>query len=258
MIQQLPLPLPIRESMGADDFITTPSNSLALAAIRDSDAWPGGKMLLIGPEGSGKTHIAQIWAGLLGAKVIPAAALAWADLPRLAGSGAVVVEDARGIAGDREAETQLFHLHNMLLPEGRLLVTADAPPRDWGLVLPDLLSRLQAAAVTRLKAPEDELLMGVLTKLFRDRQISAPQPLLAYLVLRMPRAIGAARDLVAEIDARALAESRPIGLRLAAEILGEVPDGEPWDEPALDAPPPLQQKITTPPEDPDLQITLWD
>lgn len=222
MSRQLILDLPPLENFTREGLIVTPANQLALAALDGWPGWPGGKMVLAGPSGAGKTHLARIWAADTGAAVVAAAALD--DPDRLARTGAVAVEDADRIAGDPAAERALFHLHNLLLPAGRLLVTAASPPRDWGLQLPDLLSRMQAAPLTRLEAPDDTLLTGVLTKLFADRQIVPAPGLIPYLLTRMPRSIGAARALVAEMDARALAESRPVGLRLAAEILHDTPD----------------------------------
>lgn len=223
MSRQLAFDLPPQDNFRRDDLIVTPSNRLALAALDGWRGWPGGRMLLVGPKGAGKTHLAAIWADETGAVRLPAAGLAGANLPSL--GAAVAVEDAEAVAGNPAAEAALFHLHNLLAASGRLLVTAAAPPRDWGLRLPDLLSRMQAAALTRLEAPDDTLLFGVLSKLFADRQIAAPPGLIPYLLARMPRSIGAARALVATLDARALAEGRPIGLRLAAEVL----DGTPPD-----------------------------
>ena len=224
MSRQLAFDLPARDEMTRAAFFVSPVNALALAAVDGWRDWPGGKMLLVGPAGSGKTHLAHLWAAETGASLIAAADLAGADLPALAAADRVAVEDADALAGDRAAETALFHLHNLVLPAGRLLMTATRPPRDWGLVLPDLMSRMQAAPVTRLEPPDDALLSAVLVKLFADRQIAVAPNLIPYLVARMPRSIGAARGLVAALDARALAEGRPITRALAAEILDSAGD----------------------------------
>lgn len=223
MIRQLAFDLPPQQNLRREDFVPSPANALALAEIDRWRDWPGGRMLLVGPSGAGKSHLTAIWAAEAGAAVIAAPDLAAADLPALAAQGAVAVEDARRIAGDRAAETALFHLHNLLAGQGTLLVTADAAPRDWGLSLPDLLSRLQAMPLVRLDPPDDALLSAVLVKLFADRQLAVAPALIPWLVARMPRAIGAARAIVAALDARALAESRAITPRLAAEILDSAP-----------------------------------
>ena len=218
MAEQLALDLPVREALGREDFLVAPANALALDAIDGWRDWPGGKLVLIGPEGSGKTHLAHVWAAEAGACV--AAARALGPPERLAAAGRVVVEDAERIAGDRAAEEALFHLHNMLAAaDGRLLVTARCAPARWSLALPDLASRMQAAGLARLEPPDDALLSALLVKLFADRQIAVSPALVRYLLPRMERSFAAARALVAALDARALRRGRPVTRALAAELL---------------------------------------
>jgi chromosomal replication initiation ATPase DnaA len=220
VIRQLAFDLPGREAMTRGDFFVAASNALALQTVERWRDWPGRKQLIVGPEGSGKTHLVQVWAALADAVILPAAALPSTDIPGLAGR-AVAVEDADRIGGtETDAEAQLFHLHNLVTSTGALLLTARTPPRDWGLRLPDLISRLQATPIARIEGPDDALLSAVLVKLFADRQVAVPANLIPYLVSRMPRSIGAARGLVATLDARALAAGRPITRALASEILG--------------------------------------
>lgn len=223
MSGQLAFDLGQRNGFARDDFFPSASNRAALAMVDGWQGWPSGRMLLIGPQGAGKTHLAHIWAGMSGAQMVGAAGLASADLPDLASAGAVVVEDAHALP--RAGEEALFHLHNLMSNAGHLLITARTPPRDWGLVLPDLFSRMQAMPITQLAAPDESLIAAVLVKLFADRQITVPPNLIAYLAPRIDRSIGAARDIVAALDARALAQGRAVTRALAADVL---------DKPALD------------------------
>lgn len=150
MAEQLPLNLPARTALGRGDFFVTEANALALAEIDGWRSWPAGKLVLVGPAGAGKTHLAHVWAKESGARILPASRLAEADIPAL-GEGPVVVEDADRIAGDRPAEEALFHLHNLALAERQpLLITASLPPSRWPLSLPDLASRMQGSPVARL------------------------------------------------------------------------------------------------------------
>ena len=216
MIRQLAFDLPSTAAMTRADFFVSPSNAVALQVVEGWQSWPGRKLLLIGPEGSGKTHLARVWAGLADAVILDARTLANVDLAPLAGTP-VAVEDADHLPP--AAEAALFHLHNIVTPGGALLLTAKAPPRDWGLALPDLISRMQAAPLARLEAPDDALLSAVLVRLFADRQVAVPPNLIPYLISRMPRSVGAARTLVTALDARSLAGARPITRALAGEVL---------------------------------------
>ncbi len=220
MTRQLAFDLPVTETFRREDFFVSPTNATALAALDAWQGWPGGKMLLVGPKGSGKTHLAHLWLQSTGAALVKGSALATADIPALTEQGAVCIEDAEAVAGDSDAEAAFFHLHNIVTQGAALLVTATTPPRDWGLRLPDLASRLQAASLTRLDAPDDALLSAVLVKLFADRQITVPPNLIPYLVLRMERSLATARLLVATLDAVSLAHARPVTRQMAASILG--------------------------------------
>jgi chromosomal replication initiation ATPase DnaA len=224
--RQLAFDLPGRQAMTREDFFVAPSNALALQAVEGWQDWPGRKLLLVGPEGAGKTHLAQVWAGLADAVILPAAELGETDIAGLSGRR-VAVEDADrvGLAG-AEAEAQLFHLHNLVTTSGALLLTARTPPRDWGLSLPDLISRMQATPIAQLDAPDDALLSAVLVKLFADRQVAVPANLIPYLISRMPRSVGAARALVTALDARALAAGRPITRALAGAVLAALQTGK--------------------------------
>lgn len=219
MSRQLAFDLPLKQAQGREDFFVAPANALALATLDTPQAWPGRRMLLIGPEGAGKSHLAQIWADAEGALLLAARDLAEADIPTLA-TRSVVLEGAEVIAGNAADEEALFHLYNLTQAEGgTLLLTARIPPRDWGIVLPDLASRMQALASVRISPPDDALLTAVLVKLFNDRQLTVAPQLIDWLVTRMDRSLATARRLVAALDARALAEGRKISRQLAGEVL---------------------------------------
>jgi len=217
--RQLAFHLPARPALGREDFFVSPANAQAVALIEGWRDWPARKLVLCGPRGAGKTHLAHVWAGLSGARIVAAETLAEADIAALAETP-VAVEDADAIAGHPGAEAALFHLHNLVLAEGHaLMVTAGAPPGRWGLALPDLASRMQAMLLARLGPPDDALLAAVLAKLFADRQLAPAPDCVPYLARRIERTFDAARTTVAGIDARALATGRAITRALAAEVL---------------------------------------
>jgi chromosomal replication initiation ATPase DnaA len=220
MPEQLTFRLPARPALGRGDFFVSPANAAAVDLVSREAAWPMGKLALVGPEGSGKTHLAQVWATETAARVVAAADLRGADLPALAGGGRVAVEDMDRAASEPDAEEALFHLHNLLLAaEGRLLLTGRMPPAQWQVRLPDLRSRLAATATIALDAPDDALLAAVLVKLFADRQITVAPPLVAYLLPRIDRSFASAHAIVDRLDRAALAEGRAVTRALAQRLL---------------------------------------
>ncbi|MBY6135141.1 DnaA/Hda family protein [Leisingera sp. XS_AS12] len=222
MAQQLSFDLPSKPALGRDDFFVAPSNAMAVALLDPQFTWPSGKLVLTGPAGAGKTHLAHVWASQTGARILPATALTEAQLTELS-QGPVVVEDVPDIRADRERQNLLFHLHNLVLAQGHALVmTGQMAPNLWGLSLPDLQSRVQAATHAELQPPDDQLLAVVLAKLFTDRQITPKPDVIPYLVAHMHRSFAAAAQIVGRLDHLSLAEKRSLTRPLAVRALSEI------------------------------------
>lgn len=219
MTRQLILDLPVRQALGREDFFVAPSNSNALDTLDATAQWPLGKMVLCGASGAGKTHLVHVWAAETGGQVVEATTLHNTDIAQLA-QGHIAVENADAIAGIAETERALFHLHNLVLAQGNLLLlTAKTAPSRWGLSLPDLKSRMEGSAVTHLEAPDDMLLTVVLLKHFADRQLHVAPEVVDYIIKRIPRSLGFVRDLCLLLDETGLAEQRAITRPFAAKVL---------------------------------------
>ena len=215
--RQLTLALGHAESLERDDFMRGPSNAAALALIESWPDWPSHAAILTGPEGSGKSHLAAIWAQEVGARFLAARSLADADLPAALATGSLVVED---IAEGGFDERALFHLLNLAREdEAFVLLTARTAPATWSLNIRDLASRLKILPVVAMSAPDDNLLRALLVKLFADRQIYVDESLVGYVALRIERTFAAARATVVRLDQEALRRKRPLTRALAAELL---------------------------------------
>lgn len=214
--RQLAFTLDHAESFARDDFLAGPSNAAALKLIERWPDWPDRIAVLVGPEGSGKSHLAAIWAEAAGARFLAARALTTADPPRVFATGALVVED---LAPANMDERALFHLINLGREEGAfMLLTARSAPAGWPATIRDLSSRLRALPVVALSPPDDALLRSLIVKLAADRQLHVDESLVSYLVTRIERSFAAARAAVARLDAEAMRQKRPVTRTLAAEI----------------------------------------
>ena len=160
---QLTLELAPEPGFERENFVVSGSNEQAYAMIELWPGWPDPMLLILGPPGSGKSHLGAIWASIAKAGIQPAASLAAANIEALAAAGPLLLEDADAIG---EAEAQLFHLVNLMRERGTaLVITAKAPPDAWGLRTADLLSRLRLAPTVAIGPPDDALMRAVLVKL---------------------------------------------------------------------------------------------
>jgi chromosomal replication initiation ATPase DnaA len=213
--RQLALALDHPESFAREDFLSGPGNRAALTLIDSWPDWPSRSVVLVGPEGAGKTHLATIWASVAGARVVSAKNIAAFELPAMLATGALVVEDA----GPGVDERALFHLINLAREEDAfMLLTTRSLPSAWQTVTPDLNSRLRAIPTASLQAPDDAMLRGVMVKLAADRQLVLDDSLVSYIADRIERSFAAVRSAVIALDKESLRQGRAPNRALAAEL----------------------------------------
>jgi chromosomal replication initiation ATPase DnaA len=219
MTSQLALDLSFAPRLGADDYLVAPSNADAHALLTRWPEWPARVLLLVGPEGAGKSHLAAIWAAAAGARRLDAAELQPDRLGSIT-EAALLLEDADRL---QVPEAALFHLLNRVRERQQfLLLTAQTAPDRWALATPDLLSRLRLAPLLHLHAPDDGLLRAVLVKLFVDRQLTVDSGVVEFLTLHLDRSLGAAGRLVDALDHASLASHRRITRPVAGEVLASL------------------------------------
>ncbi len=209
---QLPLALEQRPAYGREDFLVADSNRDALRWVDAWPDWPGRVLVLCGPEGGGKTHLAHVWRAVSGAAMLGAERID----PDAVGPCHLVIE----AVDEADDDVALFHALNRAKDAAvDVLATARVPPGRWHDRLPDLVSRLRSAPTVTIGRPDDALIAAVLAKMLRDRQLDAGEDVIGYLVRHMERSFEAARRTIAEADALALAEHRPITVPLIRRVL---------------------------------------
>ncbi|MBB4631349.1 HdaA/DnaA family protein [Sphingosinicella soli] len=205
-MSQFALPLDYRSADGEADFYISEANAEAVAMLDRWPDWPSRSLVLVGPEGAGKSHLLRLFASRR-----PGAAQLFDDA------------DAPG-----RDEAAMFHAWNAAQSGGpALLVAARTSPGEWGIGLADLGSRLGAAGAVRIAAPDDALLAEIVAKSFRERGLRVSPIVIEYMIQRIERSFAAAATAVAAIDAAALAGRRAVTVPLVREAmrLGDTADG---------------------------------
>jgi chromosomal replication initiation ATPase DnaA len=218
--EQLVLDLPHRPALALEDFLVGPSNAAAVALVDRWPDWTARAAIVIGPAGSGKSHLTNVWRLRSGAGSVAASALTEDAVSEIERTGALAIEDLeRGIADERV----FFHLLNLTKEKGHaLLATSRDAPGDLSVALPDLRSRLRALPMVRIESPDDEVLKAVLVKLFTDRQLTPEPHVISHLALHMERSFEVALLLVEACDQLALSRQRRVSRAIAAEALGRL------------------------------------
>tara|TARA_R110001592_G_scaffold3525_34_gene20241 strand:+ start:13223 stop:13927 length:705 start_codon:yes stop_codon:yes gene_type:complete len=222
--QQIPLDLGSRHAYGRSDFQIGKSNAAAVGWIDRWPEWPAPVLILQGPPASGKSHLAAVWQDIASAAAVtPEMLITHAAEDLFALGDALVLDGLDPWLGDRDAETTLFHLYNMLKEEQKtMMITMRMAPSNADFIIPDLASRFRAAPSVCIHAPDDMLLASVLIKLFSDRQLNVSNDVISYLLPRMERSFASARDIVARADRKALSEKRRISVPLMRKVLTEM------------------------------------
>ena len=222
--QQIPLKFSGRSALGRDDFQIGASNTEAVSWIDRWPEWPAPALVIAGPAASGKSHLAAVWRDHVKAEIIKPEMLISRPAEQIAAAGEHLMIDGVDLwIGTREAETTLFHLYNIFKEEGRTcLLTSRMTPTEMDFQIPDLASRLRAAPLASIKAPDDMLLGSVLIKLFSDRQLQISNDVIKYILPRMERSFVAARDIVDLADQKALAQKKAISIPLIRDVFTEM------------------------------------
>ncbi|MCL6706785.1 DnaA regulatory inactivator HdaA [Pseudomonas sp. R2.Fl] len=216
--EQLPLALAYPSSTGRDDLLVSERMEAAVALIDSWPAWPSPVVIITGPAGSGKSHLAAIWRETSGAVDIDAREGSNSSLT--AATSPVLLEDA-----DRAdySETELFHVINSVRQNGTaLLMTARTWPLAWPVSLADLRSRLRAATMIEIGEADEEHLTQLVVKLFADRQLHVDDKIVGYIIPRIERSFSAAQEVVERIDRLALSRRAKVSRTLAAEVIEEI------------------------------------
>lgn len=210
---QLPLPLPVfTPSYERESFIVSASNE---AAWRAAQTWRSSRELLLvicGPEGSGKTHLASILA-------IDGGTFCSAEAPPSENRSALILFDDLPVG---EPKAFLGIIDELMEAGTRVVLIGNGSPATWAGGFEDLRTRIESAPRATILEPDEALIETVIAKGFRDRQLEVDRSVVVFAAPRLPRTFAAAHAFVARADALALNAKRGITVPLAQQLVDSI------------------------------------
>jgi len=194
-LPQIPFDLTPSPTYSFDSLILSACNEDAVKTIHAWPNWPSSVLFLLGPKGSGKTHLGQAWT---------------------AKTSETFIDDASVMD-----ESTLFAKLNLALNgqiRGLLLADSQAP-KDWSIELPDLKSRLLNVPIVSLYDHDDKILDSIVRKLFEDRGRAVTSDLVSYLLKHCDRSVLALKDIVRDLDIAAQSQKKDLTKAFAARQL---------------------------------------
>ena len=220
---QLPLAFGSRAPrLSRSDYITSNSNR---AALETADAWAmstESRLVICGPAGSGKSHLAAIVAGSVSTE----------ELNETHPNGLTRLENGRIEVFDnvhqvRDAKELLADIEQGESRNRRVVLVGRGQPVEWARDLRDLKTRIEAMPRICLQEPDEPLLQAVLHKLFADRQLRIDPAIVDYACPRLPRTFAAAQAFVIAVDAEVARSKAPITKFLAGNVINNLSEGLP-------------------------------
>lgn len=232
-LKQIPFPFMPQNLMGNTDFMVTDCNREAFAMVAQWPHWPENGLVIYGPEGCGKTHLAHLLVDKVkktlqhgeNISIVNAAQIKMRNVNRLAMENKHLVVENLTAKADNEA---LFHLFNIFHnEEGRsILWTSATAPHYMHFPLKDLQSRLNMLPSIAIKDPDDQMLQMLIVKLFNDRQLRISPEILEYIIHHTQRSFFYVCRLVEEIDAVSLAYQVSVNYFVVQKALSILKDQE--------------------------------
>jgi len=226
---QLVLSLPQRAPRyDRASFLVSSANE---AAFQTAQAWLKSSdpaLIICGPRGAGKTHLAHVLASSANGRLVFSNELAHEDYDPASRSneaaGMIVLDN---FPGGVQPKTLLANINRMMEHGVRVVLTGNGSPGEWAGGLKDLQTRLEAMVRATLEHPDEDLMRQVIVKQFEDRQIEVKKIVIDYAAPRLRRTFEAASAFVALSDKAALAAKQKITVPLVQKIVANLSEGAP-------------------------------
>ena len=220
---QLTIEMPKRSALGREDFMVNECNNEAIDFI---DTFYKGKMksgVLIGPKGSGKSHLVNVFCKNVERKKWLISPKIDENIYKIFKKNEIIIIEDIDILSSKDEEEYLFNIINLSKELNKiLLLTSGMELSKLKIKTPDLRSRLDSIQSVRILEPNDDLTSALILKLFHDRQILIKPSIIQYLMNRVERTYSGISKIIDLIDSSSLSKKKSISVSLIKELLEKI------------------------------------
>lgn len=228
MLRQLTLDIQSKDELTFDNFYSGQNQEVICALKSFALLTSHSYIYLTGHSGTGKSHLLQACcstANGLGRRAFYLSLDALNDLvpavlEDLDHFDLIAIDSVQAIAGIKVWEYALFNVFNQLVQKGgHLLLAGQLPPKQLGLNLIDLESRLASGVVYWLKPFSDSHKMAALQLRAHQKGFNLSQEVAQYLLNHYPRDMTALFKLVDILDHASLSANHRITIPFMKSVL---------------------------------------
>ena len=209
------------------EFFLSSKNSLAYKLIKEWPKWTQNFVYIYGPSNCGKTSFCEMWKENSNALYI--------DKKRLEmmidsnfeqsplNSNNWIIDDIESLisSSEKKYDEKILNLLNILQANKSsfLLITSSLPPKFLSSKLMDLISRLSSMLIIEIKQPDEELLIRIIKKYLKDRNIILKNENIDFITKRIDRTYSAARKISKLIDTVSLENQQNISKTFLSNLI---------------------------------------
>ena len=219
MSQQLIFNFPFKKTYLSQDFYVSKNNFNAFKLIESWPQWPSRFINIFGPQGCGKTHLANILSSKIGSLIISANKIDNGVIGRYKTKECLIIDDFNN---DIE-ENLLYSIINFALQDNKyLIISSPISLKKFKIKLKDLNSRFTSFIEVGIDLPTDDLIKVILTKNFSDKQISISKKNIDYILNNIDRSYEKINLFSNSIDNLSLEKAKPVNLQLIKDVLKKI------------------------------------
>jgi chromosomal replication initiator protein len=237
--QQLILNFPSHPEYNFSNFVVSDGSRIAFEAAKEfcsENPVPYQALYLFGQKNLGKTHLLLSIGNQAAEKGSHAICIQGHDFveriendpsfvskesfEQLLNVDFFLMDNVESLNQSAKAQEKLYHIYNQMMDKGgKLAFTADLSPDKISTMESYLTSRFQWGMVAEIKPIDDSTTAKIILKLAKDIDLALPEPIIHFLLSRIPRDFISIQNAVATINRESYVQKKKVTLPLVKTAL---------------------------------------